>query len=214
MATAGNLVTTIISDLGRGDTSLSDVVLIDVQSSIREYEAKRFFFNEQTLSVTLSATDTYPLSLFATAGSVADVVEVDSVTVVIGVSRNYDLAEMPFKDLLAISANSAGVQGYPQFYSFWNRSLVINPAANAAYLASMYAHVKFTEIAAGGFSTSNVWTNEASELIRNATLKRLWGRRYRDYEAAKAAGVAELDALQSLQRRTDAMSGGSLSGYL
>lgn len=215
-ATAGDLCTTIISDLGRSDASMSDVVLLDIKSAIRDYEAQRFYFNEQLLTVTLSATDTYALSLFTPSGAgVSDVIEIDNFDVVINTSRKYRLTELTMRDFIEVSANSSGNQGYPQFFSLWNQAIKIFPLANAVgYTGEMWAHVKLTEIAAGGFATSNAWTTDASELIRNATLKRMWGRRYRDFDAAKAAAVLEIDALNALRRRTGALAGNVISGYL
>jgi hypothetical protein len=198
--------------LQRGDTSLSDIVLIDIQSSIRDYEAQRFYFNEKTLSITLSATDTYALSLFAAAGSgVSDIIEVDGIEVTVS-SRTYPLTNRGADEMHSMQGN--GLTGNPSFYGLFNQSVLIESKPSAAITATMAAHVKFTEIAAAGFSTSNAWTNDASELIRNATLKRLYGRRFKDYEAAQAAGIAEQSALQALQRRTNALSGDSVDGYL
>ena len=65
MSSVGDLTTVIISDLGRGDTSLSDIILTDIRSSISQYENERFYFNEQFLTATFSATDTYALNLWA-----------------------------------------------------------------------------------------------------------------------------------------------------
>lgn len=212
MATAGNLCTTIIGDLARGDTSISDIILIDIQSSIRDYEAQRFYFNEKPLPVTFSATDTYALSIFAAAGSgVSDIIEVDGIEITVS-GRTYDLSERGANEMRSRQGN--GLTGNPSFYAVFNQSVLIETKPTAAITATMAAHVKFTEIAAAGFATSNPWTNDASELIRNATLKRLWGRRFKDYEAAQAARIAETQALAALKRRTDALTGSSLDGYL
>lgn len=212
MATVGSLCTTIIGDLGRGDTSISDIVLIDIQSSVREYEAQRFFFNEKSLAITFSATDTYAMTLFAAAGSgVAEVVEVDGINITVS-GRTYDLDPRGAQDILARQGN--GNTGNPSFYALFNQSVLIESKPTQALTATMYAHVKFTEIAAGGFATTNVWSTEASELIRNATLKRLWGRRFKNYEASQAAAIAERDCLAALKRRTSALSGDSLDSYL
>lgn len=212
MATAGALCTTIIGDLNRGDTSLSDIVLIDIQSSIRDYEAQRFYFNEQPMAITFSASDTYALSLFAAAGSgVSDIIEVDGIDITVS-GRTYPLTERGQQEMMARQGN--GLTGNPSFYCVFNQKVLIESKPSAVVTAMLYGHVKFTEIAAGGFTTSNPWTNDASELIRNATLKRLWGRRFKDYEAAQAAGIAEEAALKALKRRTDALSGSSLDGYL
>lgn len=211
MATAGDLCTTIQSDVARSDPSISDVILLDIQSAIRDYEADRFFFNEQVISITVSATDTYALSLFAAAGSVADIIEIDNVAVQINSTRNYNLHQIDPVEMSQRRANN--IQGYPTKWSLFARSLTLDPMPNAAYTLTIQAHVKATEIAAGGFSTSNFWTNEASELIRNAAEKRLWGRRWKNPEAAQAAAFLEEQAYQKLKRKTDALTDG-IQGYL
>lgn len=213
MATIGSLVTTIIADLGRSETSLSDVVLTDIKSAITEYEGQRFFFNEQLLTLTLTATDHYALSSFAASVStVSDVIEADNFDVIINSSRKYRLEELTYRDFIEVSANSSGNQGYPQFFSIWNRNVYIYPkASSAGYTGELWAHVKFATVS---FSTSDVWSNEAADLIRNATLKRLWGRRYRDLDAARAALVLEQDSLKALQRKTSGLAGNTVSGYL
>lgn len=193
---------------------MSDVVLVDIKSSIIEYESQRFYFNEALLTCTLSATDHYALSAFATSVSgVSDVIEADNFDVIINASRKYRLTELTYRDYIEVSANSSGNQGYPQFFSIWNRNIYIFPKANSVgYTGELWAHVKFSDIAS--FSASDVWSNEASDLIRNATLKRLWGRRYRDSDAAQMAAVAEQGSLQALRRKTQGLGGYVISGYL
>lgn len=211
MATVGNLCTTIIGDLRRNDTSLSDIVLIDIKSAVRDYEAKRFYFNEKLMAVTLSATIGYSLAAFSTTGLVADIIEVDMVSVV-NSGRTYQLEEKSTMDWEQISTFFPDI-GNPQYYQVYGQNFYVYPASLAVgAVAYMYAHVKFAELSA--MSDSNVWTNDASELIRNAALKRLWGRRFRDYDAAQACGIAEQDALKALQRRTEALAGTTVSGYL
>lgn len=212
MSTVSDLCTTIISDLNRGDTSISDTILIDIISSVREYEAQRFYFNERLLPVTVTATNTYALSLFAAAGSgIADIVEVDGIEITVNNSRTYELDLKGAQEILRRQGNL--VTGNPSFYAIYNQSVLIETTPSQVLTATMSAHVKLTEIVAGGFATSNAWTNDGFELIRNATLKRLWGRKYKDYQAAQAAQVAESSALAALQRKTDALSGSEMGSY-
>ena len=214
MATAGNLCTTIISDLNRGDLSISDIVLLDIQSAIRDYESYRFTFNEQILTVTVTATQTYALSLFAASGTgVAEVVEIDDLAITIPASRTYSIQEVTWMEMGDIDSGVGTLQGYPQIYAVYNQNLQIYPKPNALFLAVMSAHVKLTEIAAGGMATSNAWTNQASELIRCAALKRLWGRKYQNMQMAQAMQVAESQALSSLQRRNEAITSTRIRGY-
>lgn len=213
MATVGNLITTIIGDLSRADTSLSDVVLIDVQSAIRDYEAYRFYFNERTLSITLSATNTYLLSLWvATDASLSDIIEVDNVSVVVGGNRRYQLEEVTHDRLRYLDVGNSQPTGNPELYAMWSQSVVLDSFPAPAITGTLDCHVKLVELAA--MSDSNAWTNDAKELIRNAALKRLWGRRFRDADSAQAAAVGEQLALAALQRRTDAVSSARITGYL
>lgn len=212
MATAGDLCTQIIGDLQRGDVSLSDIVLVDIKSAIREYENTRFHFNELLMLVTLSATDTYALSLFATAGSVSDVIEIDNFDVIINSTRKYSLEEVTMRRMIGL--NSSGITSYPEFFAYWNQALKVSPVPNAAYVSEMWAHVKFAEIAAGGFATTNVWTNEGSELIRYAALKRIWGGRLKDPIQASSAREQEAVQLRALKRKTDGLGGSTIEPYL
>ena len=210
MTTVATMVTNIINDSGRSDTSLSDVVLVDIKSSIRDYEAERFYFNEQGLAITLSATDTYALALFAAAGTgVADIIEVDGINLIVG-TRSYDLTEKSFSEISAKQNN--GVTGNPTDYAIFNQSVIVFPKPTTMLSAIMAAHVKFTEITA--FTDTNPWTNDASELIRNAAEKRLWARRWKNPDNANAAANLEQSAYLALKRRTDALSGDSVEGYL
>src|SRR6185312_16972823 len=140
---------------------------------------------------------------------------IDFLNVAVNSTRTIQLDERTSKDLDLISGGSTSINGYPQFYAVFNQSLRIFPmAASTGYVSNMYAHVRLTQIAAGGFSTSNGWTNEGSDLIRNAALKRLWGRRFKDYEAAQAAAAGEAAALKNLQRRMSALANQQIAAYL
>lgn len=214
MATVGALCTTIIGDLARGDLSISDIVLIDVKSAIRDYEAQRFYFNERKLSITLSSTNTYALSLWvATDATLADVIEIDNMTALVNTgTRRYMLTEVPYNTLRDDDYGPGVPTGNPERWALFNQAVVLDTFPSPAITGTIDCHVKFLEIAA--FSDTNVWTNDASELIRNAALKRLWGRRFRDPDGAMVAAEGERLALAALQRRTDALSGGRIAAFL
>src|SRR5208282_2954706 len=146
---------TIIQDLNRNDQSLSDIILIDIQSAIREYEAKRFYFNELAyLTINLSSTqNVYPFSLWVTAaqalagapassfqtvdtqgigGLIDDVIEIDSVQITVGASlstaiRNYTLIEKPYRLLDDLDQGLPTLIGYPQYYAPFQKAIRIYP---------------------------------------------------------------------------------------
>lgn len=214
MATIGALTTTIIGDLGRQDLSISDIVLIDIKSAIKDYDATRFYFNERRLSITLSATNTYALSLWvATDATLSDIIEIDKVTVLVnGGTRRYALDEWQYSDLRDEDYGPGLPTGNPERYAIYSQSLVLDTFPSPAITGTIDCHVKFLDPVT--FASDVPWSNDASELIRNATLKRLWGRRFKDYDAAQAAAQGEQAALAALQRRTDALSGNVVSAYL
>lgn len=206
-----DLTVLIKSDLARNDVSLSDVILFDIRSAIRDYEAQRFYFNEKAMSVTLSNTNTYVLTLFATAASAADVIEVDDVQLNQGGFR-YRMDEIAWDRWVEL--DMGGITGPPTKYAVFNQSLYVDPmpASGQNYVATMHGHVKYAEVTQG--SDSNVWTLDGRELIRNAVLVRMYSRRFKDADLAIAAAQNEQRALAALQRRTDAQSGHIIRGYL
>lgn len=215
MATVGALTTTIIGDLNRADVSLSDIVLIDIKSAVKDYEAYRFYFNERRLSITLSATNAYALSLWsATDATLGDIIEVDKMTVLVNTgTRRYALDEWAYSDLRDEDYGPGLPTGNPERYAIYNQQIILDTFPNPQITGTLDCHVKLAEMGTA-FTDDNAWTNDAKELIRNATLKRLWGRRFKDPELAQMAAVGEQLALAALQRRTDALSGHVVSAFL
>ena len=207
----------IINDLNRGDTSLSDIILLDIQSAITQYETQRFYFNDGAVaSLTLSVTNTYALSLWVSTqgGVIDDIIEIDSIQVTIGATRNYTLIEKPYRYIDDLDQGAPTLMGYPQYFAIWNQSVRVYPKPSAALVlaANMSAHVRFANL--NQPTDMNPWTVDGADLIRNATLKRLYARRFRDYDGAQAVGMLEQDALLALQRRTEALAGSRIRPVL
>jgi len=207
------LTTKIIRDLSRGDLSISDALIPYIQSTVLDYEETRLYFNEQQISLTISLTNTYALSLFATAGSVADIIEVDRDGVRVTVNgRNYGLKEKSWRVLANMNTGVGTMQGYPTDYSIFNQALQIFPQPNATMTLTIDAHVRFTELV--NLSDSNPWTVEGRNLLRYGTCARYTGAYLRDTAAAQMFTAAEQRSLASLLRRTEAMSGTTIPGSL
>lgn len=205
----------VVADLARADLSAT-VVPDAILDAIREYEGHRFYFNEQLLTLTLSATNTYALSLFASTASltVVDIIEVDSFRVNIGTSRSFTLSEQPWSYINDIDSNVAGTPGYPDIFSYWAQSIRVYPipSATIAMTGTISAHVKFKELSAG--ADSNPWTNDAKHLIRAAAARIVAQRYIRDETVYVGTDNAEQRALAGLQRRTEALSGSRLRSFL
>ena len=214
MATISTLQTTIIRDLARGDTSLSDLVLIEIQSAVKEYEATRFYFNERSLSITLSSTNTYALSLWAGTDPalLADIIEVDTMSVLVAGSRRYDLKSIGHDRLRGMDYQPAQPTGNPNYYALWQQSIKIDTYPSPSITGTIDCHVRLVELNAP--TDTNAWTTDGLELIRFAAGKRMHAIRYRDYEAAEASAKGEALALAALKRKTDALTSSSMDGYL
>lgn len=204
------LTTLVTGDLTRTDIT-SAQVQTDIKSAVRDYEAYRFYFNERAITITISATSTYALALFAAASSgVSDIIEIDNMSVTV-TGTVQDLDEISFREYRQLAINST-LTGYPTKYATNGQNVYLYPTPNGTYSVTMDAHVKFTELSAG--TDSNAWTLDARELIRCATLKRLWGRLIKDPQQAQMMQEGENQALAALQRRTDALSGHTIAAYL
>lgn len=208
------LQTLVTGDMNRSD--LTSVAANAIVESIRKYEGHRFFFNERTMTVTLTATNTYALSLFAAAGlpaaSIADVIEVDAFELVVNPTRIYPLTPVSFGEMIELDDGIASIQGYPQIYTLWQQAVRIYPIPNGVYTGLMSAHVKFTELSAG--ADSNAWTTDAKELIRCAAQKVIYARYLKDQQNALGMQQLEMEALHALDRRTDALVPSRMAGCL
>lgn len=215
MATLADLQASIIRDLARSDTSITDIVTFDIISAIREYESQRFYFNERSLSITLSATNTYALSLWvATDATLADIIEIDQMSVLINSgTRRYMLKPIGFNQIRdEIDTQPAQPTGNPTYYALWSQSIKLDSYPATAITGTIDCHVRLKELATG--SDTNAWTNDAFELIRFAAQKRLQGVRFANPMAAQAAAEGERIHLAALRRKTDALTENVIRGYL
>lgn len=215
-----NDLTALQTDIGlyipRSDIA-SATVITNINASIREYEGYRFWFNEQALGpVTLSATNTYSLSLWApgsSASTAADVVELDSVRVNLA-NRAYTLTEKSYIELNDFDEQSGSTPGYPEFYAIYNKQLRVYPVpqSTVAMTATLSAHVKFPDLASG--TDANCWTSDARWIIIYSTCKRLFGGYLQDPDQAAIFAQLESARVAVLQRRTSGLAGNRIRSVL
>lgn len=201
MGTLASMNARIIAELGRSDTSMSDIVTAQILSSIEHYQTTRFWFNEVQATLTTSSS----LAYYAWP---ADMLELDSMNITVN-SRKYILKPMTYQQMDWLDLNQ--VFGYPDWYSTYAQQFRLYPVPNATFTIVLSYQKKFTTLSAG--ADSNVWTNEAERLIRIKTEKDLLALRYHDFDAAMALDVAERQALDQLLLQSDKLLGsGSLQG--
>lgn len=195
MATYEGLAGRIISDIGRGDTSLTDTVKNHIQDAIRFYQTRRFWFNEGTTSISLtSSTANYNFP--------AGLLEVDSVTITDNGQR-FELEPMSYR---AINSMDSGTYfGTPYAYALFAQQFRFYPVPDTSFSVT----VKYQKILNTLSASSDVtaWTNEAQNLISARVRKMLYATYYKDSEAAQIEQVREDQELAMLVRQTEKLSG-------
>lgn len=215
MTTLSSLVAEILRDVNRADLSLTDTVISYVQSAVREHEAERFYFNERSLTITISATNQYALSLFvATDLTLSKIIALDTVTVLVNSStRRYELRELGYHAMRRqYDLQPAQPTGNPTVYAIWQEKMFIDSYPGTAISGTIDAHVQFTQPVS--LSYSSPWTNEAYDLIRYGAEKRLHGIRFKDRESAMVAQEAERLALDALRSKTSDLAGSEIEGEI
>lgn len=195
MATYEGLAGRIISDIGRGDTSLTDTVKNHIQDAIRHYQTERFWFNEATTSISLtSSTAVYAFP--------SGFLEADSVTI----TDNGQRFELEPKSFAWMNAVDSGTYfGTPYAYSLYAQQFRFYPVPDTSFSVT----VKYQKILNTLSASSDVtaWTNEAQNLISARVRKMLYATYYKDPQSAQVEQVREDQALDMLRAQTNKLAG-------
>jgi len=185
MPTYADLKQFIIADMTRDDLEddLSALLDMHVANACEAYANERFWFNSAL--ATAVTTSGNPLVALPATIRVAE-------RVTIPTSR---------RDLLPMSSLPEDTaQGEPIYFSAFNEDIRLYPTPNAALTLNVYGIARIAAPTAD--NDSNIWTNEARQLIASHVRMSLYRDKFRDLEAAQAAAAARNDALTYLQRET------------
>jgi len=188
------MIAEIESDTERSD---STAIGLKIDAAIRQYQPRRFWFNEsRTVTInTVAGTDLYT---FVTIGT--EFYRVDSVQVTIGTDDVRHLDRMNYVDLAAIADNNAD-QGEPEAYAYINKAIRLWRNPDAIYSTRVTGHVKVA-VPASDAEADNVWMTEAYDLIMSRAKAELYAHRWEDPNSALAMQQAEASALRRLQSAT------------
>jgi hypothetical protein len=189
MATLGDLKSRIITEMSRDDLSddLAGQLATHIQRAIEYYSDTRFWFN----AAYASATTTAGSALVAIPATIR---RIDRVTIPADMA---ELVEMTFPLVVDVDNQTAG---RPRYYAYYNDSLWLSPVPDAAYGLVIYGIAQIDTPT--GDTATNVWTNEAQDLIVNHTKMSLARDQFRDPEGAQMAMGATQDAFTRLRRET------------
>ena len=195
MATYGEAVDLILTELARSDTSITAVVEREFIKAIEFYAIERFWFNEARISFTASNTIYYPLS-----GLSAGMVEIDQLSVTVN-STVIDLCPTTHQELQRMDAS--GTTGYPTHWSIFAEQIRLYPkaASGSTYQVDLLGTKELASLTVS--TQTNAWTTEALNLIAARVEKIVSARKFKDFDAAQMYQVAETQEHERLKMRTE-----------
>ena len=170
-------------------TDLNTQIQTEAKQAINYYASERFWFTESRISFTCSSgVSEYTLS--------ASVLEVIAVQITRN-SSSYVINPLAEKDRL--SYDTSNITGDPSWYSMFGGRFIPYPSPSATYTVGISAVVKPATLSVTG--NSNVWTNNAQELIESRTAANVCMRFIRDDTLANNFKLLESEALENLRRK-------------
>lgn len=191
MATRGDLINRIITELHLEHTSYTAQVAYAIDSAVAFYRSERFWFNEGSTQFTVATSSTINIS-----STLPDSVMIDTVKVADESGSTYLLTPETYEEMVAHATMTAAPENYAiqaQMIHLWpsndvTRTIVVSWAGRVTMSASN--------------SSSCVWTNEAEELIRMHSTVDLCENFLLDLPRADRARGREAQALQQILSET------------
>lgn len=189
MATLGDIKTRIITELSRDDLSddLASQLATHILRAIEYYSDTRFWFN-----AALATAITTPG--VASVAIPSGIRRIDRVTIP---AQQVELVETTFPQVVNVKSTTAE---RPRYFAYYNDSIWLSPVPDAAYGLNIYGIAQIST--PSGDSATNVWTNEAQDLIVNHTKMTLSRDQFRDPEGSQLAMGATQDSFTRLRRET------------
>lgn len=191
MATYGQAVDLVISQLQRSDTSITSFVEQEIRNALEYYSSQRFWFNEARATFTTSSGQ-------ATYTGTTGILEIDSVVVTLGGSK-YELEPMNYAVLNALDLGN--VTGQPSRYAYWQESFRLYPVPNGSYTCAIEYQQRFATLSAS--TDTNAFLNYGLEMVVARVQKNMNATRYRDAASAQIQADVEERAFQRLLMQTD-----------
>lgn len=188
--------------LDRIDEEVKDAALTQalsttaIKSAIKYYERQRFWFMESTAN-TLTTSTSQEFYSSADQTWVPNVIELDSLEIVINSTTRYTLTRRTMAYIDDLSTGPADV-GQPQDYCYYARQFRFWPIPDAAYQIAVRG--LFPAATLSTTTDTNTWMVEAEDLIRARAKWDIYTNLLKDEQSAGEAKNEELDALSSLDR--------------
>jgi hypothetical protein len=206
MSTSQDLIDRIADEVDDADLATGGQILKAINSAIREYRDKRFWFNQvlnSTFALTAATEYLIPTLTVTGISTTEPLTVVDQMTIDDGTGANY--REVVLADDSYIEACQTGaITGRPAYSSLvadaTGTQIRFFPIPDQAYTPKIKALVRFTEFTDG--MGDNPWTNDAETLIRQAAKRILMSDVTHELPPGSPPSPAELSAFADLQNTT------------
>lgn len=207
MATYGDLITRIATDLVREDLDLGGDAVTKtkeaIQSAINEYAARNWWFLTTTVTTPTVAAQNY-----ITRPTTIDEIKRASIP-----ALGWDLCKTDLEELEMLDEPTIQT-GQPDSYAEGEAGAQLRlwPTPNAVYTIKITGSRRVVALVSDG--DANVWTTEAYDLITAAAKKRLCRFPLRDEAGRALAAEDEAIALQAMNRtNVNRLSGRVKAGW-
>jgi hypothetical protein len=191
MTTLAIMLAEIQADTER--TSASDVTAMraKINAAIRQYQPKRFWFNESR-SVTFNTVASTAVYTFVTIGT--EFYKIDGAFLTDG-SEITELERVNYTEIEP--GQSTPTEAAPFAYAYVAKSIRLYDVPDAIYAVRLTGHIKIAAPASDA-EADNIWMTEAYDLIMCRAKAELYAHRWEDPANAQIMRAAEGDALQRL----------------
>lgn len=195
MTSYGAMQDRIADEIAR--TDLASNIRQSIQSAIRHYERKAFYFNEVRKTLSTSDGDfDYTTSEFAFLDKMA---EIYSAKITVSGS-NYLLTERDWTYFDELRSSTT-LKGDPTDFAYYGKVFYVYPTPNAAR-DIVISHVE-KAASLSATTDTNYWMTDAEEMIRARATHKLYAEVIKDPEQAAYWKQCELDALNALMGETE-----------
>jgi hypothetical protein len=195
MATFGEIIAQVANDLAR--TNINSEIGDEVNNAIRFYDTKRVWFNEKR-DLTFSTVIGQEEYTSAANADIPNLIKIDGMFTTLGSTDKWVMTPMDavWREWLTPPNDP----GRPTHYTNYNRVLRLWPVPDAVYTVRVMGWYRLAALSVD--ADENIWTQEASDLVRMSAKRRVLANVVQDYEAAAAVQALEREAWDAVERET------------
>lgn len=196
--TLGTMIDRIADELAR--TDLTTQIPKAIQSAIRHYERRAFYFNEVRKTLSTSDGDfDYTTAEFSFLDKLA---EIHTAKITVGTNQ-YHLMEMDWTTFDALRSSTT-TEGDPTVFSYYGQVFYVYPTPNTARDIVISGVEKLPAASLSATTDTNYWMTDGEELIRSRATRKLYSEVIKDQENAAYWAQCEAEALLALMGETEA----------